>query len=227
LAAEKVDSAKQVPLYLPPTEEYGPKYFVVHSGVSPVIEEVDQLLELANKLPETFFSLCLYSPKGFGKSHLLRLLEKRALERGISQAKIALIDIELSEDSIGQYVACYNQLISSGGLLLASLDVPTIDSSLSPHLLSRLKRGRMLEVKLPEESELMPLLKSLLARRNLALSDRALQYVLRRTARDPLSFSEIFARISTFSLAEMKPAGLGIIRQLMNTEPSKKGLVGK
>ena len=67
-----------------------------------------------------------------------------------------------------------------------------------------------------KEEELSPILNSLLERKNMKLSERSVAYLLRRLPREPLSFDAIFARINELSLEESRPAGLGVIRELID-----------
>ncbi|MCB0359098.1 MAG: hypothetical protein KDD44_05670, partial [Bdellovibrionales bacterium] len=74
----------------------------------------------------------------------------------------------------------------------------------------------------PGEEEFEPIVRSILERRNMVVSEFSLRYLLRRLPRRALSIEEISAKISALSFAESRPAGLGVIRDVLrDTKHSK------
>ncbi len=219
---------KQLPLELPPTEPYALSYFVSHSGVIDAVTAFEQATQQVKQDPKLFQLICLCGPRGTGKSHLLEGFRLRATtELGIAADRCFVFEFggnagaeqPSAEELIPWFVSTYERLKHEGGLLLASVDESLLDAErANPHLRSRLRSGHLIRVDYPSEGEYKPLLRSLLERRNLSLSERDLDYLLERLPRDTLSFDQIFGKISQFSLMASKPARRGVIREVLEGE---------
>jgi chromosomal replication initiation ATPase DnaA len=76
--------------------------------------------------------------------------------------------------------------------------------------------GQAVLLDFPREEECVPILHSLLERLNLKLTNRAIDYLIRRMPRNPLSFEVILAKISAESFSLSKPAGLSVVRKIVS-----------
>ena len=228
IMAEKTE---QLSFQLRPVEPYGMEYFVPHRGVVQAVAVLDQALGDVAAAPENFRMVFLWGPPGSGKTHLCEAYHAAALKRGLAPHKIRLVDLEErlvdsrvsdnDESAVAEFVACYEQLRASGGMLIVCARRAPAEVSSNPHLKSRILAAASCELAYPLEEELPPLLSSLLSRHNLKLSPRSQTYLLRRLPLAPLSFDNIFARISELSFSQSKPAGLGLVRESVEAEEEK------
>ena len=209
--------AQQLPLNLVPLDPFSLRYFVPHSGVSDAQAALERCLVRLAAEDSTLSFVFIYGASGLGKTHLLQGLRTAALEQGGSEERLGIFDwsgtaVEKMAEQTGQFVATYEALRSAGGMLLVAGNSLPCDLTTDPHLLSRLVTAELIEVLPPRDEELSPVIHSLMERRNLRLSAKAVEYLVNRLPRTPLSFDVIFARINELSAAEISPANLRVIR---------------
>ncbi len=216
-------AVKQLLFDLRPPNPWALKYFVTHSGVVEAVRVLDHALSKVLDSPESFAFVYLYGQQGLGKSHLIEGYAQSALEKGLSDEAVysyeLLSETDVTEESwTGDFVAVYEKLKASGGLLLAAAEKAPASLSKNPHLRSRFLTAQNVRVSAPSEEELRPILCSLLERRNLKLSERGLDYLLKRLPLSPLSFDNIFARISELSSSELRPANFSVVREVFKED---------
>jgi chromosomal replication initiation ATPase DnaA len=118
--------------------------------------------------------------------------------KGTSSLKNVLaIDLEphLQDKAwVPSFIELYDRLKREGGLLFIRAAKPPKDVTDNPHVLSRLLAGQAVLLDFPREEECVPILHSLLERLNLKLTNRAIDYLIRRMPRNPLSFEVILAK---------------------------------
>ena len=218
-----LEQGKQLMLGLQPTEPYAPRYFVPHTGVAPALKTFRAMC--TRFLDDTACSEVLYvfGRSGTGKEHLFRVLAKELEEFGLTTDQAQLVKLsdkeQLRVEGFAEsFVARAEQLRSRGGVLVViAPDSPGAMTD-NPHLLSRFKMGSVIELSFPSEEELPALIASLLERRNLKLSPRSVDYLLRRLPRDPLSFDHIFAKINELSFSQSRPAHLSVVKAAVGSD---------
>ncbi len=214
---------QQTVLDLKSAKPFGRRYFVPHSGVAEAVLAVEQAVEQVKADDSESQFIYVFGPEGVGKTHLLKSCEEAAHNAGLPADKADFIDFgsEVSEDDAPHFNEVYERVRRAGGLLVSAGRQDPSNSEITPHVRSRLLAGRFFELKHPSESEFKPIIKSLLERRNIQLSEFSIDYLLRRLPRKPLSFDALFARIAELCLSESRPAGLGVIREVFNESSQK------
>lgn len=210
----------QLGFQLQPSQPYDLAYFVPHSGVAEAVAQFEFALEALQDNPTLFRNIHLVGPKGVGKRHLAQGYALKARALGVRAEVFDLSELSsLNEAGLLEgFVSEYEQVKSQGGLLLSFSQQHPKELTENPHLLSRLLAGLFLQLDFPREEELRPLLYSLSERHNLRLSERTMSYLERRIPLDPLSFADIFARVSRISFREGKPAGMSVVRQALELD---------
>ena len=207
---------KQVPLSLSSAEHYAEKYYIPHSGVSKAVHAVESALVELSQEPALFRVFYLFGPQGSGKTHFLSLYKKQAEQQGV---RIAVVDgISDDDDWIRYFVDSYESTKRQGGLFLVAAERTAQQAFSNPHSGSRLRVATPLEINYPSESELRPLLDSLAERHNFILSEQMGEYLVKRLPGKPLSFDNIFAKISELSLVSGKPVNLGRAREAIEQQ---------
>ena len=224
---------KQLTIPLPPPTPYSLRYFVPHSGVADAYQHLERCIADVLGASVAFHIVVLYGARGTGKTHLIRGFSEKAAACGgenpepgaVTQgdSRIAAFDLrELvrgdSEDEsrVAAFVSQYEQRKREGGLVLVeAAALPSAPGEMNPHLKSRLFAGSQVGLSYPREDELRPLLLSLCERKNLKLNAQSVDYLLRRIPLNPLSFDNILSAVSDFSLSEGRPAGRGLIQEVV------------
>ncbi|MCB0343671.1 MAG: hypothetical protein KDD66_01065 [Bdellovibrionales bacterium] len=216
-------SGQQLTFDLRSAKPFGRRYFIPHSGVAEAVYAVEEALSLVQQDPAASHLIYVYGPQGVGKTHLLKSCEEAAHELGLPADKAVFIDFgaEISDDDAPHFNEVYERTRTEGGVLVSAGRQSPTNESITPHVRSRLLAGSLFELRHPAEKEFRPIIKSLLERRNIQLSDFSIDYLLRRLPRKPLSFDALFARIAELCLSEARPAGLGVIREVFNESPQK------
>lgn len=206
-----------MPLNLNPVTPYSLDYFVRHSGVAAALDIGLSAVEDLNEGLEKFKLIYLLGPTGSGKTHLVEALKSLVNKSQIASEKFIVVEnLEELEESqlISQIVSVYDRLKATGGVMILTSAKDPRNITANPHVQSRLLAGDLLEINYPQETELRPILISLLERKNLKLSDYSINFLLKRLPLDPLSFSNIFARLNDLTLSEGRPANFGAVRDL-------------
>lgn len=215
----------QLALALRPAEPYALSYFVTHSGVVDAVSYLERLIEEAVADHTAFHLVYLYGPRGAGKRHLVEGYYRAATSRAYPEdrcLRFCFDSLALPDDAVAGFVAAYERCRSAGGVILAAGESHPSELSENPHLTSRLLSGNLFALCYPREEELRPILVSLMERRNLRLSERSLDFLLRRLPLDPLSFDTIFDRISELCYQQGKGAGFKAVRTILQ-QPDPDG----
>lgn len=184
----------QLPLQFSQSFSYRGDQFVEHSGVRPV---VDQLESCA---PGVFRAFSVVGGRRAGKTHLSIFALERLLATGfkgtlcvapdLRAVDLPTVDTALAvciddaqkiletDEGVGAFVALYEQVRQSSGVLVICSDTPL--SSPNPHLQSRFAALTSLELGLPAREDVKPLLYALARQRGLKLTDREVSFLERR-----------------------------------------------
>ena len=210
---------EQIPLRLNASEPFASDYFVPHSGVGQSLSQLLDLLERFQQEKGLFQTIYLHGASGTGKSHLIQIFQRRAEELGLDSDAIFLRDFQdetRNQDSeVAPLVSEYENRKTLGGVFFVASRLSLEQFSSNPHLLSRLKSGMILELRSPSIEEMRPTLISLLERRNLKLSERAIEYIVRRVPTNPLCLWAILAKMDDRALREGRTVGLYLIREIL------------
>ena len=200
------------------------EFFVPHSGLAAACSALGKAIAELNSEDRQFTFFRLTGASGSGKSHLLSVYRNRARELGFDSNDSAWFDeYEWNDDTVRTFIAAYERLKASGGLLVvaAQSDVS------NPHVSSRLAYAVPLELSYPADEELLPLVSALSERRGIRLSNSDLGYLLKRLPANPLSLSAILAKIDDLSLSVGKQASRAIFREAFGDAGPKDGTAGK
>lgn len=214
-------SSKQLTLTLNPKNPYTFEYFVPHSGIFRAFDTLKSLVDVKGLCFRVFF---IFGPKGSGKTHLIHaIMHELKLSNTKLADKISVYEnietnlVGQEEDFIRSFINDYERKKSTGGIILITSEKTPSDISNNPHLSSRLLSAENFEITFPSESEIEPVVRSLLERLNLKFNDNNIKYLLERAPRDPLSLEQILAKIAELSLSQGKPAKRGFIKQVVES----------
>lgn len=208
---------EQLGLSLEPLEPYSWRYFVTHSGVATAVSYLEDAVAGLREDAGRFCFVYACGPAGSGKRHLCQGFAQRAVEAGVPEDNVATVAFSDTpdENEIARFVAIYERIKASGGLLFVTAEQDANGLSDNPHLSSRVRSAQAFRLLPPQEEELYPLLVSILERRNLKLSEKNVQFLLSRLPRNTLSFAAISAKINEISLTHGKPARFGLLREVL------------
>lgn len=211
--------AKQLSFKLTPSAPLSSRYLVLHSGIVETVEAIEATVRRVAADPVQFAPLYLFGPPGCGKSHVIMAAAAEAASALTPEERIRIYRLQGEPDDawVAGFIACYETMRSRGGLLFVEADSHPQEAVINPHVRSRLLAGEVRPLTYPREEELRPILRSLLERRNMRLSESSINYMMRRLPRDPLSFATIFAKIDELSLNESRRLGLGIVREVVGS----------
>lgn len=227
MPSHSTSKAAQLGLPLAPQQPYSLSYLVPHSGIAQAAAVLDAAVARAVEDRSSFQSFYLHGSSGAGKTHLAEGYAEAARGAGVPNERIVVLDFDRkpeSEDWIPAYVSEYERLKREGGLLIAAGRAHPEHLTGNAHALSRFRAGEIVPLRYPAEEELRPLLASLSERRNLKLSERNLNYLIRRLPVNPLSFEAIFANIDQLCIAQGRPARLGVIQEVMKEDRLHSGV---
>lgn len=208
----------QLPLKLSVPEQYSLSYFVPHSGISEAIEVFERCAYDLMKDRSLFRLVFLYGPIGAGKTHLLKGYLKKAAEQGIPEELLQPFNLDELKDLEGvrRFIDAVESARSNGGLIAVEGEVlPSGEGDLDPHVRSRLLSGYSVRVRYPMETELHPLLLSILERRNLRIPEHSLQYLLRWLPANPLSLTRIIQAVDELALGERRRISPELFRDVI------------
>lgn len=212
---------EQLILQLRPTAPYALSYFVSHSGVGEAYLTLQSIVDRACEDSTSFSFVYIFGRAGTGKTHLLKGFHGELKARNFPEEQIALFefsDAANADEIASKFVSEYERLKKQGGVLLVEAPQAPEALTANPHLLSRFKSAQIFQLELPSESELQPVIQSLSERHNLRLSAQHIQYLLKHMPRDLLSFDDVLAKMSEFSLKNSRPAKFPVIREMVKGE---------
>lgn len=200
--------SRQLAFDLSPDDVYAPEFFVPHSGVQDACEILSEALYAISNDASAFRLVYLWGPAGIGKTHLISTMlgispksdscEPCSGNMHSSNTRITLMELAdcIDDGDMSKIVSAYDARKREGGLMVFSARVSPKEITTNPHAQTRFLAGSVVALGYPKDVELRPLLCSLMERRNLKLSEAALEYLVDRFPADPLSFSMIFDKIS-------------------------------
>jgi len=213
---------------LEPENKYDLQYFVVHTGNAETYNllslAVDELLKHENKFKLFFIS----GGKGTGKTHLSHGFADKLVKHGFDKNKAVVFSLsrrgellfarggEAGADAeIPLLVAEYERLKRGGGLFIVHTDSDLERVTDNPHLKSRLLAGHVCTLGYPKAEELEPIIKSLAAKRNLALSDKSVKYMVDNLPSDTTSIGEILDKLNNTVLAKGKKVSGKLLKKII------------
>ena len=203
------ETAFQIPLSLSSKNPFDRRYFVFHSGVA-----------------QSYTLLFIQGMRGVGKTHFIEIAKQHATDLGVEKIVVYENLTPQECESIEwcrAFVSDYQSVIQSGAVLFVSSTSFAEQLCQEPGARSRLVAAEQLVLGNPEEEEMLPIIHSIAERRNLVLSDRKIDYIIRRLPRNPLSFENLFDTIDQLCLTSGKSAGLQMIRSVIdNSDQSSK-----
>lgn len=211
----------QIPLSLAAKEPFAKRYFVFHSGVAQAFSLFETHLRALAEKKASGVCYFVSGITGVGKSHFVNIARELAVESGIENILVydnLTPELCREKDWCRRFVGDYQLALQTSGILLAASSYCPQELCLDESVRSRLVAAERLELMNPLEEELLPILQSIAERRNLQLSERNVDYIIRRIPRNPLSFENMFDTIDELCLTSGKPAGLQMIRSVLAKE---------
>jgi chromosomal replication initiation ATPase DnaA len=174
-----------------------PKYFIVHSGVQSALEQLQRPADIG---------FLLDGPRGSGKSHFLGYIANIYPDRFVTFDWMicATIEGQGADEEIRRFIAAFEDRKKGGP------EIILVEPLSSPHVKSRLSHLTNISITLPRDEELLPLVSSILERRNIRLEKRKLERLVARLPANPLSLAEILTKID----AEVSSKGSSILPNL-------------
>ena len=175
-------------------------------------------------------ALCLYGPKGCGKSHLAEVWRARSAALSVAASDIADMDpYEILGDAKGLVIedadsgidekACfhlYNLLKERNGHLLLTATQPPARWKIGlADLKSRLGAALVCEISPPDDDLIVGLLLKLFADRQIQANPQIISYVLPRIERSFASLTELVAAIDRSALAQKRAVTLPLVRAVL------------
>ncbi len=208
----------QLGLDLTPKKKFSLDYLVPHSGIVSAVGMLEQVHDELVSDSTVFRSIFLSGPSGVGKSHVAEAYAERLRRALDSYSCCTIFDVEpeqVTDAWIRGFISEYERHKREGGLLVLLSRHSPDQLTTNDHVVSRISTIRRVDLAYPNEQELRPLLSSLSERRNLRLSVRNMDYLIRRLPLNPLSFDTIFANIDQLCISQGKSARLGVIREVV------------
>lgn len=176
-------------------------------------------------------ALCLYGPKGSGKSHLAEVWRARSSAPSIAGSDLVGADadailgeanglvIEDADLGLDETVCfhIYNMLKERNGHLLLTAQQPPARWKVDlPDLKSRLGAALVCEISPPDDDLMVGLLIKLFADRQITPSPQIIAYILPRIERSFAALTDLVAAIDRRALAEKRPVTLPLVRGVMD-----------
>lgn len=223
--AMPVDVApQQLPLALEMRPALGRDDFMVARCNSEAVAWIDQWPDWPVPV------LCLYGPRGCGKSHLAEVWRARSAALSIAARDLDGINpdtllgeasglvIEDADTGIDETVCfhLYNMLKERGGHLLLTATQPPARWKVDlPDLKSRLGAALVCEISPPDDDLMVGLLLKLFADRQIQAGPQVISYILPRIERSFVALSELVAAIDHRALAEKRAVTMPLVRAVM------------
>lgn len=175
-------------------------------------------------------ALCLYGPRGCGKSHLAEVWRARSAALSVAAIDLAGCDPDallgdarglVIEDADGgiDETACfhlYNMLKERDGHLLLTATQPPARWNVGlPDLKSRLGAALVCEISPPDDDLMVGLLLKLFADRQIQAGPQTVSYILPRIERSFVALTDLVAAIDRRALAEKRAVTLPLVRSVM------------
>jgi chromosomal replication initiation ATPase DnaA len=195
----------QLPFHFAPFASYSLDCFITHSGVLEGYQLLESLVTHLQSTPDSFEMVYLYGPSGVGKKHLAFGFQKRAEQSGIpcfiaiwntSQGLFLYEQGEMTPLPSERFISHYQEMKSRGGIAIVMSSKLVDITSMDPHIGSRFFSGQVISLEYPQEEELYPVLRSLLERYHIRLSDARMRKIIELVPAIPVYFEEISRKIN-------------------------------
>ena len=221
-----MNSALQLILDLPARKARGRADFLVTDSNADAVAWLDRWPDWPGH------ALCLYGPKGCGKSHLLHLWCVRSKARRITPAQLCDGNIPelaalgaIALDDAGGVTAAepllhlYNLLREQGGYLLLAARRPPRQWRVSlPDLRSRILAAPAVAIQAPDDRLLVAVMAKLFADRQVRVGPDVLSYLAARIERSFAAAEAAVIKLDRFSLSGQRPITVPLARAAMAPE---------
>jgi len=218
IASTQYGARIQLPLKMSPRLPYTSEGFLLHNGVRNIVELIDQSFH------EGEFRIFFVSGKARrGKTHLSiylfdsaaragfypRLVDGQELSVKIEDInagnKIVIIDdaheylVNVAAGNSGAFVKMVETLRVAKAKLILLSSVEVEELTCDDHVKSRLRPGQGLSIESPTDFSLSPLIQLMAKQRGLKLTDRKVNFLLRRLGQDIRSIEDYLDRVNYLS----------------------------
>ncbi|MGE5505998.1 MAG: HdaA/DnaA family protein [Actinomycetota bacterium] len=178
-------------------------------------------------------ALCLYGPKGCGKTHLAHAFAERNRVAGVAMIAAAALDEDVVPDLLdGRRLVVvedldalaseralfhlYNMAREAGaGLLLTAEQAPSRLPVALADLRSRLNAAPAVGIGAPDDDTLAAVLVKLFADRQLKVGEEVVAYLLGRIERSFAAAQAVVASADQASLAQRRPVTVPLLRAVL------------
>lgn len=167
---------------------------------------------LAGDLSAQF--IFLWGPTGSGKTHLLQACSHYAAEHHLP---LSIVDDvhTLDEEAQIELFNYFNQMRSSGGLLICSGNAAPTQMQLRDDLATRLAWGLVYQLHPLSDEEKAQALRTHARERGMKLPDEVVDYCLRYLRRDLPTLMAVLNALDQWSLTEKKPVTVPLLKKLL------------
>lgn len=212
---------EQLGLFLSERLSYSPSNFILHRGVSELIESLTVLwrsksfsvawIEGGNRTGKTHLSIKLTDlvsrdsvfPFLVEGNDLIGWIKGR--NRSLQSDEVLIVDnaenafLPQGEDNRGAFVKFVEESRSLGGSMIFLSRAKIKSLSCDDHIKSRLRPGEGFLIGDPAEEDILHLLKCIASQRGIRLKERKLAFLDKRIARDIPSIERYFDRLTHLS----------------------------
>ena len=156
----------------------------------------------------------LWGAPGSGKSHLLQACNDLALARNLPLSVVDDVNT-LDEEAQIELFNYFNQLRTSGGILITSGNAAPTQMGLRDDLATRLAWGLVYQLHPLSDEEKAKALKTHAKQRGMKLPDEVVDYCLRYLRRDLPTLMAVLNALDKWSLTEKKPVTVPLLKKLL------------
>lgn len=156
----------------------------------------------------------LWGAPGSGKSHLLQACNDLALARNLPLSVVDDVNT-LDEEAQIELFNYFNQLRTSGGILITSGNAAPTQIGLRDDLATRLAWGLVYQLHPLSDEEKAKALKTHAKERGMKLPDEVVDYCLRYLRRDLPTLMAVLNALDKWSLTEKKPVTVPLLKKLL------------
>lgn len=156
----------------------------------------------------------LWGAPGSGKSHLLQACNDLALARNLPLSVVDDVNT-LDEEAQIELFNYFNQLRTSGGILITSGNAAPTQMGLRDDLATRLAWGLVYQLHPLSDEEKAKALKTHAKERGMKLPDEVVDYCLRYLRRDLPTLMAVLNALDKWSLTEKKPVTVPLLKKLL------------
>lgn len=156
----------------------------------------------------------LWGAPGSGKSHLLQACNDLALANNLPLSVVDDVNT-LDEEAQIELFNYFNQLRTSGGILITSGNAAPTQMGLRDDLATRLAWGLVYQLHPLTDEEKAQALKTHAQARGMKLPDEVVDYCLRHLRRDLPTLMAVLNALDKWSLTEKKPVTVPLLKKLL------------